>query len=135
MLFRGFLRTKLVKEITRFWLKLMLIYCTESCENLTNRYPSPFRNKTIIPPKHNLLLLHSQDRKNLRKIILSFLPPQPLTSSFHIVQGVMLWNSIVTLTFIISEWPLAQWYLERIQKSHFASHFVENYELFCVFFV
>lgn len=49
------LRTKLVKALTRFWLKLTFIYFTENYENLKNSYPSPFINKTIIPPKHNLL--------------------------------------------------------------------------------
>jgi len=29
------------------------------------------------------------------------------------------------------QWALAQWYLERIQKSHFASHVRENSALFC----
>lgn len=67
------LKTKLVKEITRFWLKLTSIYFTESCENLINSCPSPFITKTIISTKHNILQNY-KDRKNLRKIIWTFFP-------------------------------------------------------------
>lgn len=128
------LKTKLVKEITRFWLKLTSIYFTESCENLINSCPSPFITKTIISIKHNILqncFVHKTEKIWEKEFELSFL--SATQSSFHILQGVMLWDNVVTLTSIISQWIPAQWYLERIQNFHFASHFLENYEPFYVF--